>query len=92
MIVANETLADMNGMLAAGFTSNFGLTSSLATSTGHVLGVELNDDSGQPLTSAFDGVPVNIGDVLVKYTLFGDADLSGSVEANDYQFRSTRDL
>jgi Glycosyl hydrolases family 28/Bacterial Ig-like domain (group 2) len=84
MIVANDTLADVNGMLAAGFTTGIGLASSLAASSGHVLGVELNNDSGQPLTSAFDGVSVGISDVLVKYTFFGDADLSGSVDANDY--------
>ena len=32
----------------------------------------------------FDGQPSNVGDVLVKYTFFGDADLSGVVDASDY--------
>jgi hypothetical protein len=34
--------------------------------------------------STFDGQSVNTDDVLVKYTFFGDADLSGVVDASDY--------
>jgi hypothetical protein len=42
-----------------------------------------------PLTSTFDGIPVSDGDVLVKYTVFGDADLSGSYRRRRLCLRST---
>ncbi len=32
----------------------------------------------------FDGQSINAGDVVVKYTYYGDADLSGGVDAGDY--------
>jgi hypothetical protein len=35
--------------------------------------------------SSFDGVTPNVGDVLVKYTLYGDADLNGVLNGADYQ-------
>jgi hypothetical protein len=35
--------------------------------------------------SSFDGVTPNVGDVLVKYTLYGDADLNGVLDGADYQ-------
>ncbi len=37
-----------------------------------------------PATTSFDNEPVGSNDVLVKYTFFGDADLSGTVNATDY--------
>jgi autotransporter-associated beta strand protein len=40
--------------------------------------------STTPLMSTFDGVPVADGDILVKYTYYGDATLTGSVTAADY--------
>jgi hypothetical protein len=33
---------------------------------------------------SFDGQPVTAGDILVKYTYYGDADLSGKVDGTDY--------
>ncbi len=46
-----------------------------------------NNQGGSPLfTSAhpFDGIVPGSGDVLVKYTYYGDADLSGQVDGRDY--------
>jgi hypothetical protein len=40
--------------------------------------------STTPLMSTFDGVPVADGDILVKYTYYGDATLTGSVTSADY--------
>ena len=37
-----------------------------------------------PLYTTFDGEAVGVNDVLVKYTWFGDADLNGQVNSNDY--------
>ncbi len=75
-----------------------GITSSSVASKFHTmaLGMELNDTnsigsasvsgtpSGTPITTTFDGQTVANGDVLVKYTYVGDADLSGRVSASDY--------
>lgn len=48
------------------------------------LGMIVNDDGmGGGLFTAFDGVPVSAGDLLVKYTYLGDTDLNGYVDSND---------
>ena len=73
-----------------------GITSSTVAAAANVhnkaLGVVLNDTnnnvngtlSGSAIFSSFDGVNVNDGDVLVKYTYDGDADLNGVVNSADY--------
>ncbi len=51
------------------------------------LGVEVNDDgtgTGTPLVQTFDGQNVSDGDILVKYTYFGDSNLDGVVNSADY--------
>lgn len=45
--------------------------------------VSNNADGTHPIFSAFDGVPLGLKDVMVKYTYLGDADLSGLVDGND---------
>ncbi|WP_428940765.1 hypothetical protein [Fontivita pretiosa] len=54
----------------------------------YALGVILNDlaqvGGSGPVYNSFAGVSVGQDDVLVKYTYFGDADLSGNVDATDY--------
>jgi hypothetical protein len=65
-----------------------GITSSAAAAnpkftTG--LAIALNDNGhGGPLYGSFDGLPVDLNSVLVKYTWNGDADLSGKIDADDY--------
>ncbi|WP_428940689.1 hypothetical protein [Fontivita pretiosa] len=52
------------------------------------LGVVLNDlaqvGGSGPIYTAFGGQTTSGGEVLVKFTYFGDADLSGSIDATDY--------
>jgi PKD domain/Metallo-peptidase family M12B Reprolysin-like len=90
LIVHNDTLAAITGLIAQGFNaeqaaSGYGIASSLAGQSGNALGVELNSNgSGGTLTNIFDNQPVLITDILVKYTSFGDADLSGSLTGSDY--------
>jgi fibronectin-binding autotransporter adhesin len=51
------------------------------------LGVILNDNgfnTSTPLITSFDGTSVADGDVLVKYTYYGDANLDGVVDGSDY--------
>jgi autotransporter-associated beta strand protein len=83
---------------ANGSWTGTGITSSAAAAspTLHALGMELNDTnaigsaslsgslSGSAITSSFDGQSTYDGDVMVKYTYVGDADLSGTVNAADY--------
>jgi autotransporter-associated beta strand protein len=56
------------------------------------VGVILNDNgsgsmlygSGGSISSTFDGATPNDGDVLVKYTYYGDTNLDGVVDGTDY--------
>ncbi len=60
-----------------------GITSSTAAAnTSHLtaLGVVLNTG----FTSTFDGNSTGAGDVLIKYTYYGDTNLDGKVDATDY--------
>ena len=94
-IVSNIAL----GHASDGSWTGNGITSSSAAGfpSTTALGVILNDTnasntdpiarailSGTTIISTFDGQPVSDGDVLVKYTFVGDADLSGSINAADY--------
>jgi hypothetical protein len=80
---------NLGGTLWAGTN---GITTSLGGNgaTGYTaLGVIRNDYAtvGQPsapIFTSFGGVSVGVNDVLVKYTWFGDADLNGVVNSNDY--------
>jgi autotransporter-associated beta strand protein len=70
------------GYLSAAASGNGALTA---------VGVILNDtngnlggSSGTALYGTFGGVSTNDGDVLVKYTYYGDTNLSGSVDGSDY--------
>jgi autotransporter-associated beta strand protein len=71
--------------IQSGLAGSGGITSSSASSD-TTLGMELNNNgSNAVITSTFDGQPVIDTDVLVKYTYFGDANLSGTVNAMDYE-------
>jgi hypothetical protein len=43
-----------------------------------------NTNGTTAIYSSFDGQPSTANDVLVKYTYYGDADLSGVVDGSDY--------
>jgi len=38
----------------------------------------------QPIFNQFSGVPVDADSILVKYTINGDADLTGVIDADDF--------
>jgi hypothetical protein len=77
---------------STGITSSTAATVAAGTLKNTALGVVLNDTnqthagslSGTKIFTTFDGQSVNDGDVLVKYTYYGDALLTGSVNAADY--------
>ena len=83
----NQIAQSHNGGPGAPWTNTTGITSSIAAAmpTTTAVGIELNDNgSGAPLVLSFDGQSVQDGDVLVKYTFVGDADLSGTITSSDY--------
>jgi PEP-CTERM motif len=85
--VQAEIAVGRNNNPTGGAWTGTGITSSTAaaSATTTALGMELNDNgSGQPLLTTFEGQTVADGDVLVKYTFVGDADLSGHINATDY--------
>jgi Dockerin type I domain len=85
--IAAEIAVGRNNNPTGGLWTGTGLTSSSAAAapTNTALGMELNDNgSGVPLMTTFEGQTVADGDVLVKYTYTGDADLSGKINAADY--------
>jgi phosphatidylinositol-3-phosphatase len=64
-----------------------GLTSSSAAASAGImgLGILLNDDgAGGPLYLTFAGQSADANSILVKFTLVGDLDLDGDVDADDY--------
>ncbi len=73
---------------AAGIESSTAAADSTHLTT---LGMIVNNDgSGHTIYGAgaslglFDGQDPAVNDVLIKYTYFGDADLSGKIDGNDY--------
>ncbi len=90
MIVHNGNLVQITSEIGQGYNLGHwngagGIESSTAAGTSNTaLGVELNSANGSPLLATFDGQTAAMTDVLVKYTYYGDADLSGAVNSADY--------
>ncbi len=87
LIAPPGTFSTITTQIKQGLGGATGITSSTAAADAThrtALGVILNDNSGTPIYQNFDGASVIDGDVLVKYTWYGDADLSGTVDASDY--------
>jgi PEP-CTERM motif len=87
---ATTELTQLTNQIHEGFTGGWhgtaGITSSVAATTKNTaIGIELNDNgSGGTLFTTFEGQNVTNTDILVGYTYFGDANLDGVVDANDY--------
>jgi autotransporter-associated beta strand protein len=90
-----NTLANINSQVAAGYNGgkwngNSGtgaiVSSAAATDTSHLtaVGAIVNDVSGSAIYSTLDGATLSDGNILVKYTYYGDTDLSGVVDGSDY--------
>ena len=89
--VSASSLTAITALLASGYSNGTwtgtGITSSTAAGdTAHLtaLGVIQNNQSGTALYTTFDGVTPGAGDVLVKFTYYGDTDLNGEVDGSDY--------
>src|SRR6185436_5557373 len=98
LIVSGGDVAAITAQIKSGFNlggtlwAGPGITTSLGgngASSYTALGVIRNDfatvglPSG-PIFTTFGGQAVGVNDVLVKYTYFGDADLNGQINSNDY--------
>jgi fibronectin-binding autotransporter adhesin len=96
MIVHSGSIGTVFNQIAQGYNGGAwngtgGIISSAAASdTTHLtaLGVMVNDqggaNSGSPIYNSFEGMPTVDGDVLVKYTYYGDTNLDGVVDGSDY--------
>jgi hypothetical protein len=100
LVVRAGNLSSITASLKSGFNSGgatwqgYGIISAAAAadpSQTAALGVLINNNGlGGPIYDstthygAFDGLALSNSDVLVKYTTFGDADLSGRVDGADY--------
>lgn len=91
--ITNAIKSGLNLVNGGYWNGTSGITSSTAgADAGHLtaLGVLLNNFNGQRIYGSgtvygpFDGQDVTLADVLVKYTWFGDTDLSGRVNGGDY--------
>ena len=94
MIVRNGNLAALTAAVSTGFAAGgwtgpgIGSTSAAAdprhtTAVGVVQNVTA-PGGPTPLYATFDGRPVATTDVLLRYTLYGDVNLDGVVNAADY--------
>lgn len=94
VIVRGGSLSGLTALAAEGLNVNGaqlwtgnGITSSIAAAEAapfHAVGVISNTLDGSLLYDTFHGVTVDGADVLIAYTFFGDADLSGTVDDTDY--------
>ena len=90
LVVHGGAVATVSALAGTGFNAGlwtgYGLASSAAAASRRTaLGVVQNvGTTGAALYATFDGVAVSATDVLVKYTYYGDANLSGTVDAADY--------
>jgi hypothetical protein len=88
--LANITSQAAEGYNNGAWNGSGGIISSTAaadTTHLHAVGVILNDNgtnSSTALYTSFDGTTTPQGDVLVKYTYYGDANLDGKVDGTDY--------
>ena len=90
---ADATLTAVTAAAASGYAGGTwagpGLTSTTAAADPrHLTAVgvirNVGPDGTTPLYATFDGRPVTAADVLARYTLYGDTNLDGSVNAADY--------
>lgn len=100
MIVQSGGLAPITSYLAAGYDGGrwdgaspttgtpapAAIVSSVASAEPDVaLGADCVGDSGAPAAGSFDGQSVANGNVVVKFTYYGDSNLDGNVNAGDAQ-------
>ena len=86
LIIHGGNLANVTSLLKTAYNngawSGPGIRSSAAAANvAHVTALGVNQAS---IAGTFDGAKVNAGDVLVRYTYYGDTNLDGKVDGSDY--------
>jgi hypothetical protein len=99
LVIQHGTLSTVFSQIQQGFAGGTwqgsgGITSSTAagdstylTAVGVILndtGANIGSSTGTPIYTSFDGAAVTDGEILVAYTYYGDANLSGSIDGSDY--------
>ena len=91
MIVHGGSLSTITALLASGYANGAwngeGIASLAASNDSSritALGALQNSINGSALFSTFDGITVSTSDVLIKHTYYGDANLDGKVNGDDY--------
>ncbi len=93
LVVHAGDLATISAQIKSGFNATgtnwagAGITSSTASADSTHLtavGVIKNLSAGSAIYGIFDQVAVQPGDILVKYTYYGDSNLDGVVDGSDY--------
>jgi autotransporter-associated beta strand protein len=99
IVVQNSSIGTVTSFLKSGYANGTWngsagiISSTAAANTGHLtsVGVIINDtgsntgaSTGTPLYGTLDATPAADGNILVKYTYYGDANLSGAVDGSDY--------
>jgi hypothetical protein len=92
MIVHSGVLGTLNSLVGSGFANGSWTGPGIDSSAAHsnptaltALGTIQNSTDGiHPIYAIFDDQPVVAGDVLIKYTYYGDANLDGRIDGNDY--------
>jgi hypothetical protein len=87
LIVHNGDLADIDNQIKQGLWNS---SSGIVASNGMAIGAIQNNINGAPFYGSgaaygtIDGFSPSPTDIIVKQTIFGDADLNGKVDAADY--------
>jgi hypothetical protein len=95
LIVHNGDLADITNQIKQGMNLGSGLlwngaagivssTSAAGAANNTAIGAIRNNIDGTPIYGSLDGVSLAPTDIIVKPTIFGDADLNGKIDATDY--------
>jgi hypothetical protein len=88
-------IADIQALLTSGYDAaawdGNGINTSLGTSNTFALGYAENDNSGGGVnfTTTFEGYTVDNTAVLIRYGRYGDANLDGTVNSDDFNRLST---
>ena len=95
LIIHTGSLATLSNQAGEGYANGTWngsagiLSSTAAANSAHLtaIGIIQNNQSGTALytgSKTFDGITPAAGDLLLKYTYYGDANLDGKVDGSDY--------
>jgi hypothetical protein len=86
MIIHSGSLSTINSLVGAGFGGGNGIYTSETGLSGSYYDLTTLGVASQSVYagSTFDGASVSSTDILIKYTYYGDTNLSGTIDGTDY--------